>query len=170
VRLHHTIIDQPDKELNPMPATQKLTTFLWFNDNAEDAIHFYTGIFANSKVLGVTRRGEALIHATFQLHGQQFMALNGGPAYHFTEAVSLHVNRESQEEVDDLWDKLSAGGSKGRCGWLKDKFGLSWQIIPSALGQLLADKDPQKAGRAMQAMLQMDKIDIQKLREAAGPR
>ena len=151
-----------------MNITPRITPFLWFNDNAEEAIHHYIAIFGNSRIINATRRGDALIHATFQLAGQQFMALNGGPAFQFTEAISLHVNCETQEEVDSLWEKLSAGGSEGRCGWLKDKYGLSWQIIPTALGQLLGNPDPQRAGRAMQAMLKMGKIDIQKLREAAG--
>jgi predicted 3-demethylubiquinone-9 3-methyltransferase (glyoxalase superfamily) len=152
---------------------QKITPFLWFNDNAEEAMNFYVSIFKNSKVGSVSRYGEAgpgpkgsVMSATFSLEGQEFMALNGGPHYTFTPAISLYVNCETQAEVDELWEKLSAGGRKDRCGWLQDKFGLSWQIIPSALPRLLGDKDPAKAQRAMQAMLQMDKIDIKKLEDA----
>jgi predicted 3-demethylubiquinone-9 3-methyltransferase (glyoxalase superfamily) len=152
---------------------QKITPFLWFDGNAEDAMNFYVSIFKNSKVGSVSRYGDAgpgpkggVMSATFQLEGQEFMALNGGPHYKFTPAISLFVNCETQAEVDELWEKLSAGGRKDRCGWLQDKFGLSWQIIPSALPRLLGDKDPAKAQRAMQAMLQMDKIDIKRLEEA----
>lgn len=153
---------------------QKITTFLWFNDNAEEAMNLYTSIFKNSKILSVNRYGEGgpaaagtVMTATFQLEGQEFMALNGGPQFKFTEAISLFVNCDSQAEVDALWDKLTAdGGEESQCGWLKDKFGLSWQIIPSALGEALGDPDPAKAQRAMQAMLQMQKIDIQRLQDA----
>jgi predicted 3-demethylubiquinone-9 3-methyltransferase (glyoxalase superfamily) len=152
---------------------QKITPFLWFDHQAEEAMHFYVSIFKNSKVGQVTRYGDAgpgpkgtVMSATFQLEGQDFMALNGGPHFHFTPAISLFVNCESQEEVDELWDKLSAGGSKERCGWLKDKYGLSWQIIPSALGTLMGDKDQAKAKSVMTAMLQMNKIDIKLLQEA----
>jgi predicted 3-demethylubiquinone-9 3-methyltransferase (glyoxalase superfamily) len=152
---------------------QKITPFLWFNDNAEEAMNFYASIFKNSKVGSVSRYGEggpgpkgSVMSATFSLEGQEFMALNGGPHYKFTPAISLYVNCETQAEVDELWEKLSAGGRKDRCGWLQDKFGLSWQIIPSALPRLLGDKDPAKAQRAMQAMLQMDKIDVKKLEDA----
>ena len=152
---------------------QKIITFLWFNNNAEEAVNFYVSIFKNSRVGKITRFGEAgpgpkgtVMSATFELEGQIFMALNGGPQFPFTEAISLFVNCESQPEVDDLWEKLSAGGEPGRCGWLKDKFGLSWQIIPSALGEALGNKDPEKAKRAMQAMLQMSKIDIERLKQA----
>lgn len=147
---------------------QKITPFLWFDDKAEEAMIFYTSIFKNSKVGSVSRYGEEgkVMSATFQLEGQEFMALNGGPAFHFTEAISLFVNCDTQEEVDALWDKLSEGGEKQRCGWLKDKFGLSWQIIPAALGELLGGKDPVKSGNVMTAMLQMDKIDIAGLRRA----
>jgi predicted 3-demethylubiquinone-9 3-methyltransferase (glyoxalase superfamily) len=150
---------------------QKITPFLWFNDNAEEAMNFYVSIFKNSKVGSVSRYGDAgpgpkgsVMSATFQLEGQEFMALNGGPLFSFTPAVSLFVNCETQEEVDELWDKLSDGGSKERCGWLKDKFGLSWQIIPSALRRLLTD--PSRSQRVMQAMLQMDRIDIKQLEAA----
>src|SRR5438270_4275518 len=153
---------------------QKITPFLWFDDNAEEAINFYTSIFKNSKIIDMSRYppngpGPAgkVMTATFELEGQQFMALNGGPMYKFTEAISLFVSCKTQGEVDELWEKLSAGGEKGQCGWLKDKFGLSWQIIPTALGELLGDPDPAKAQRAMQAMLQMTKIDIKGLQQAA---
>jgi len=152
---------------------QKITPFLWFNDKAEEAMNFYVSIFKNSKVGRVTRYGDAgpgpkgsVMSATFQLDGQEFYALNGGPQFSFTPAISFFVNCETQEEVDELWEKLSAGGRKDRCGWLQDKYGLSWQIIPSALGQMLQDKDPAKANRVMQAMLQMDKIDIARLKRA----
>jgi predicted 3-demethylubiquinone-9 3-methyltransferase (glyoxalase superfamily) len=152
---------------------QKITPFLWFDNQAEEAMNFYVSIFKNSKVGKVTRYGDAgpgpkgtVMSATFQLDGQEFMALNAGPQFKFTEAISFFVNCESQQEVDQLWEKLSAGGAKGRCGWLKDKFGLSWQIIPSALGEALGNKDPEKAKRAMQAMLKMDKIDIERLKQA----
>jgi predicted 3-demethylubiquinone-9 3-methyltransferase (glyoxalase superfamily) len=146
---------------------QKIAPFLWFNDNAEEAMNFYISIFKNSKVLSITPgpNGKVLT-ATFQLEGQEFMALNGGPMFTFTEAISLFVSCETQQEVDDLWAKLSAGGSAGRCGWLKDKYGLSWQVIPTALGELMRDKDPEKAKRVVDAMLQMNKIDIATLRQA----
>jgi predicted 3-demethylubiquinone-9 3-methyltransferase (glyoxalase superfamily) len=152
---------------------QKITPFLWFDNKAEEAMNFYVSIFKNSKIMGVSRNGNAgpgpkgtVMSGTFQLDGQEFMALNGGPMFKFTEAVSLFVNCETQEEVDELWEKLSAGGQKSRCGWLKDKFGLSWQIIPSPLGKMLGDKDPAKSKRVMQAMLKMDKIDIAGLKKA----
>ena len=152
---------------------QKITPFLWFDGNAEDAMNFYTSIFKNSKIGRITRYGDAgpgpkgaVMSGTFQLDGQEFMALNGGPQFKFTEAISFFVNCETQEEVDELWEKLSAGGQKSRCGWLKDKYGLSWQIIPSALGEMLGDKDPEKSRRVMKAMLQMDKIDIKGLEQA----
>jgi len=152
---------------------QKITPFLWFDDNAEEAMNFYVSVFKNSKVGNVSRYGDAgpgpkgtVMSATFQLEGQEFMALNGGPQYKFTPAISLFVNCETQAEVDELWEKLSAGGRKDRCGWLQDKFGLSWQIIPSALGRLLGGKDRAKSQRVMQAMLQMDKLDIKRLEEA----
>ncbi len=152
---------------------QKITPFLWFNDKVEEAMNFYVSVFKNSKVVSVTRFTEAgpgpkgaVMSATFQLDGQDFFALNGGPAFTFTPAISFFVNCETQQEVDDLWEKLSEGGKKERCGWLKDKYGLSWQIIPSGLGRLLGDKDPAKAGRVMKAMLQMDKIDIGGLQRA----
>lgn len=152
---------------------QKITPFLWFDGQAEEAMNFYVSIFKNSRVNSVTRYGDAgpgpkgtVMSATFQLEGQDFFALNGGPQFKFTPAISLFVNCETQQEVDELWEKLSAGGRKDRCGWLQDKYGLSWQIIPSALGKLLHDKDPKKASSVMRAMLQMDKIDIQRLQQA----
>ena len=153
----------------------KITPFLWFDHQAEEAMNFYVSIFKNSKAGTITRYGDAgpgpkgtVMSVTFELDGQQFMALNGGPVFHFTEAISLFVNCESQQEVDELWEKLSAGGQNSRCGWLKDKFGLSWQIIPSILSKLLYDKDPEKSARVRNAMLQMTKIDIEGLKRAYG--
>jgi predicted 3-demethylubiquinone-9 3-methyltransferase (glyoxalase superfamily) len=152
---------------------QKITTFLWFNDQAEEAMKFYVSIFKNSRVVDVSRYVEGspgpagkMMTATFELEGQQFIALNGGPEFHFTEAISLLVNCETQQEIDELWRKLTAGGEEGQCGWLKDKYGLSWQIVPKDMGALLNDKDPEKAKRAMQAMLGMKKIDIAALKRA----
>ena len=145
---------------------QKITPFLWFDGNADEAMDFYVSVFKNSKVVSVTRSQGKVMSGTFQLEGQQFYALNGGPQFKFTPAISLFVSCETQAEVDDLWKKLSEGGSEERCGWLKDKFGLSWQIIPSILGPLLHDRDPEKAKRAMNAMLQMNKIDIARLKQA----
>jgi len=145
---------------------QKITPFLWFDGNADEAMDFYVSVFKNSKVVSVTRSQGKVMSGTFLLEGQQFYALNGGPQFKFTPAISLFVSCETQAEVDDLWKKLSAGGSEERCGWLKDKFGLSWQIIPSILGPLLHDMDPEKAKRAMNAMLQMNKIDIARLKQA----
>jgi predicted 3-demethylubiquinone-9 3-methyltransferase (glyoxalase superfamily) len=154
---------------------QKITPFLWFDGKAEEAMNFYTSIFKNSKIGSVTRYGDAgpgpmgsVMSVTFQLEGQEFMALNGGPHFSFSPAISFFVDCKTQQEVDRLWDKLSAGGEKQRCGWLKDKYGLSWQIIPTALGEMLQDKDAEKSARVMRAMLQMDKIDIKKLKEAYG--
>lgn len=157
-----------------MSSKQKITTYLWFDNNAEEAMNFYVSIFKSSKILNVARYGDAgpgpkgtVMCGTFQLEEQQFMALNGGPHFKFTEAISLLVNCETQEEVDDLWKKLAAdGGAPSRCGWLKDKFGLSWQIIPAALFELMGDKDPEKSKRVMEAMLQMSKIDINGLKQA----
>ena len=152
-----------------MSSRPKIVPFLWFDSQAEEAIRFYSSTFPDSKVLSETRAGPrgALISARFRLAGQELMALNGGPMYSFTEAISLFVSCESQAEVDDLWAKLTAGGGKpGRCGWLKDRYGLSWQVIPTALGEMLHDKDPVKAKRVTEAMLKMDKIDIQRLRQA----
>jgi predicted 3-demethylubiquinone-9 3-methyltransferase (glyoxalase superfamily) len=152
---------------------QKITPFLWFDNQAEEAMNFYASLFKNSKIGNVTRYGEAgpgpegsVMTATFELEGQEFMVLNGGPQYKFTEAVSFFVNCNSQEEVDTLWEKLTEGGEEGPCGWLKDKFGLSWQIIPTALGEMLSDPDPEKAQRVMQTMFQMKKIEIQTLKQA----
>jgi predicted 3-demethylubiquinone-9 3-methyltransferase (glyoxalase superfamily) len=152
---------------------QKINPFLWFNDQAEDAANFYISLFKNSKVLNVSRYGEAgpgpkgtAMSVTFELAGQKFMALNGGPHFKFSEAISFFINCENQQEVDELWEKLSAGGEKSRCGWLKDKYGLSWQVVPTALGEMLQDKDPKKSQRVMQSMLQMNKIDIAGLKQA----
>jgi predicted 3-demethylubiquinone-9 3-methyltransferase (glyoxalase superfamily) len=153
---------------------QKITPFLWFDNQAEDAMNFYCSLFKDSKIVSVSRYGEGgpgpggtVMTATFQLAGQEFMVLNGGPQYKFNEAVSLFVSCKTQAEVDDLWAKLTAdGGEEGPCGWLKDKFGLSWQIIPTLLGELLGDPDPVKSQNVMKAMLQMKKIDSAKLKEA----
>lgn len=151
-----SLIGRIDSRREGNTMTQKITPFLWFDDNAEEAMNFYVSIFKNSEVMGTS----------FRLGGQEFMVLNGGPRYHFTEAISLFIDCESQDEVDELWEKLSEGGEPGRCGWLKDKFGLSWQVIPSALGEMLQDKNRQKADRVMQAMMQMTKIDIATLKQA----
>ncbi len=152
---------------------QRITPFLWFDGKAEEAMNFYVSVFKNSKVGRVMRYGSAgpgpkgkVMSVTFQLEGQEFFALNGGPHFTFTPAISFFVNCETQQEVDELWEKLSAGGEKQKCGWLKDKYGLSWQIIPAVLGTLLQDKDAEKANRVMKTMLEMDKIDIKRLREA----
>ena len=152
---------------------QKITPFLWFDDNAEEAANFYTSIFKNSKILNIARYGEAgpgprgtVMTVTFQLEGQEFMALNGGPHYTFSPAISFFVNCETQAEVDELWGKLSAGGRKDRCAWLQDKFGVSWQIVPKALLELIEDKDPVKSQRVFKAMLRMTKIDIEGLKRA----
>jgi predicted 3-demethylubiquinone-9 3-methyltransferase (glyoxalase superfamily) len=146
---------------------QKITPFLWFDGQAEEAANFYVATFKNSKVTSVSPGpdGKAM-SVTFQLDGQNFLALNGGPHFTFSPAISLFVNCETQEEVDKLWDRLSEGGAKQPCGWVKDKYGLSWQIIPSTLGKLLQDKDARKATRVMQAMLQMHKIDMKGLQQA----
>jgi len=136
---------------------QKVTPFLWFDNKAEEAAKFYVSIFKNSKLLSPT---------TFQIDGQEFIAFNGGPHFTLTPAISLFVNCETQEEVDELWEKLSEGGEKSRCGWLKDKFGLSWQIVPSVLGKLMQDKDPEKSKRVREAMLKMTKLDINGLKRA----
>ena len=152
----------------------KITPFLWFNDKAEEAANFYTSIFKNSKVLGISRRSgktpgseSPVMSVTFELEGQRFMALNGGPHFSFTPAISLFVDCSTQDEVDELWKKLTAGGGEeSRCGWLKDKYGLSWQIIPDTLGRLLQDKDAAKAAGVTQAMLKMSKIEIEKLQQA----
>lgn len=152
---------------------QKITTFLWYDNQAEEAANFYVSIFKNSKIVSFTRHSEAgpgvkgtVMTVAFQLEGQQFYALNAGPHFKFNEAISLLVNCETQAEVDELWEKLSAGGKKDQCGWLKDKYGLSWQITPVVLLEMLQDKDAKKAARVMQAMLQMGKIDIAELKRA----
>lgn len=152
---------------------QKITPFLWFDGKAEEAMNFYVSIFKNSKVVRVSRYGEGgpgptgtVMSATFQLDGQDFFALNGGPQFSFTPAISFFVNCETQQEVDELWARLSEGGKEERCGWLTDKYGLSWQIIPSVLGKMLQDKDPQKANRVMKAMFQMVRVDIKGLQDA----
>lgn len=151
---------------------QKIIPFLWFDNNAEEAMNLYVSVFKNSKIVNVTRYGDAgpgpkgtVMSATFQLEGQDFYALNGGPHYRFTPAISLFVNCNTQEEVDDLWEKLSDGKYE-QCGWLQDKFGLSWQIIPTILGKMLGDKDPKKSQNVMKAMMQMKKIDIKGLQDA----
>jgi len=152
---------------------QKITPFLWFDNQAEEAMNFYVSIFKNSKVLAVSRYGDAgpgpkgtVMTANFQLDGQDFIALNGGPLFHFTEAISFVVDCKTQEEVDYLWDKLTEGGEPGQCGWLKDKFGLSWQIVPAALGELMSGPDSEKSKRVMEAMLKMSKIDTKILKQA----
>lgn len=152
---------------------QKITTCLWFDNNAEEAVNFYTSIFRNSKVLEVARYGEAgpgpegsVLTMRFQLDGVELMALNGGPVFKFTEAISLSVDCQSQAEVDELWEKLSEGGEIQQCGWLKDKYGLSWQIVPAVLGEMMSDPDPEKSNRVMEAVLKMRKLDIKALQEA----
>jgi len=143
---------------------QKITPFLWFDGNAEEAINFYVSIFKHSKIIHISRGPDGKVFAgTFSLDGQEFFALNGGPKYKFTPAISMYVNCTTQEEVDELWDKLVAGGEPSRCGWLIDQFGLSWQIIPSALGELMNTPDPEKARRVQEAMLTMSKINIDAL-------
>jgi predicted 3-demethylubiquinone-9 3-methyltransferase (glyoxalase superfamily) len=155
----------------------KITPFLWFNDQAEEAAKFYTSIFKNSKIGKIARYGKegrevhgrqagSVMTVEFELDGQKVIALNGGPQFKFTEAVSFSVDCKSQQEVDTYWNKLSEGGEESMCGWLKDKFGLSWQINPTVLGEMLQDKDPKKAGRVMAAMLKMKKIDIETLKKA----
>jgi predicted 3-demethylubiquinone-9 3-methyltransferase (glyoxalase superfamily) len=156
---------------------QKITPFLWFDDKAEEAAKFYASIFKNSWIGSIARYGKAgsevsgrpkgtVMTVVFQLEGQEFIALNGGPHFKFTEAVSFVVNCKTQKEVDELWEKLSKGGKKGQCGWLKDKYGLSWQIVPPVLAEMLQDKDAKKSERVMEAMLQMKKLDIKKLKQA----
>ena len=153
---------------------QKITPFLWFDNKAEEAMNFYVSIFKNSKILSVVRYGEAgpgpkgtVMTAKFQLAGQDFVALNGGPHFKFTEAISFVIDCETQEEVDEYWERLSEGGAESQCGWLKDKYGLSWQVVPRILVKLLQDKDAGKSQRVMKAMLQMKKIDIETLKRAA---
>jgi predicted 3-demethylubiquinone-9 3-methyltransferase (glyoxalase superfamily) len=153
---------------------QKITPFLWFDDQAEEAANFYVSTFKNSAILGVSRYGEgaprpagSAMSVSFVLDGLEFQALNGGPEFNFTEAISLFVTAETQDEIDELWDKLtSGGGAPSQCGWLKDKYGISWQIVPPVLNDLLGDPDPEKAGRVLQAMFGMTKIDIAGLRAA----
>src|SRR3984893_7367694 len=152
---------------------EKITPFLWFDGQAEEAAKFYTSIFKNSKIGSVSRYGEegpgpkgAAMSATFELDVQEFIALNGGPQFTFSPAISFVVNCETQEEVDGLWEKLSAGGMKRQCGWLQDKFGVSWQIVPTALPKLMSDPDREKTSRVMQALMQMDKIDMKRLQQA----
>lgn len=145
---------------------KKITPFLWFDTQAEEAMNHYVSIFKNSKVLNVNRAGGKVLTVTFELDGQQFIGLNAGPQFKFTEAVSFLVNCESQEEVDEFWEKLSQGGEKGRCGWLKDKFGLSWQIVPSALSRLMSDPSPKKSKAVFEAMMKMNKIEISDLQRA----
>ncbi|MCF6475432.1 VOC family protein [Nonomuraea sp. MG754425] len=149
---------------------QKITTYLWFDDQAEQAATFYTSLFPGSSILDVRRQGadQTVLMVDFELAGQRFLALNGGPRFTFTEAVSLYVDCESQDEVDELWAKLTEGGEESRCGWLKDRWGLSWQIIPRRLEELLTHPDPDTAQRAMKAMLDMGKIDVSALEAAAG--
>lgn len=160
-----------------MATMQKITPNLWFDTEAEEAATFYTSIFEDSQVVKVIRYGEAgprpadmVMTVTFELAGQELTALNGGPEFTFNEAISLLVNCETQEEVDELWDRLSAGGEKGPCGWLKDKYGVSWQIVPVVLDEMLQDEDADRANRVMKAMLQMTKIDIEALEKAYGER
>jgi predicted 3-demethylubiquinone-9 3-methyltransferase (glyoxalase superfamily) len=156
---------------------QRITPCLWFDDQAEEAVKFYASIFKNSKIKSITRYSEdaakvsgrpkgSVLTVAFQLAGQEFLALNGGPIFKFTEAVSFIVNCETQAEVDRLWEKLSEGGEKGQCGWLKDKYGLSWQIVPTILSKMLRDKDARKSERVMSALLQMKKLDIKRLKQA----
>ena len=158
------------KESNEM---QKITPCMWFDDQAEEAVNFYISIFRDSKILNVTRYGDAgpgpkgeVMYIMFQIEGQEFMALNGGPHFSFTPAISFFVNCETQEEVDELWEKLVDGGEEEQCGWLKDKYGVSWQIIPSGLVEMLYGEENEKSRRAMEAMLQMQKIDIEEIRKA----
>ena len=156
---------------------QKISPFLWFDDKAEEAANFYVSVFKNSKIGGITRYDEegakasgrpkgTVMTVEFQLDGQEFTALNGGPHFKFTEAISLVVNCETQEEVDEFWEKLSEGGEKSRCGWLKDKYGLSWQVVPTVLGELFQSKDAERSERVMKAMLKMDKLDMKTLKQA----
>jgi predicted 3-demethylubiquinone-9 3-methyltransferase (glyoxalase superfamily) len=167
----------PEEEVMSSVRMQKITPCLWFDDQAEEAVNLYVSLFKNSKVKNVARYGEAganisgrppgsVMTVTFELEGQEFMALNGGPHFKLNEAVSFIVNCDSQAEVDEFWEKLSAGGEKSQCGWLKDKYGLSWQIVPTVLGEMLQDKDAKKSARVMEAVLQMQKLDIAALKRA----
>ncbi len=154
---------------------QKITPFFWYDNQAEEAMNFYVSIFKNSRVLGITRYGKSgpgpegsVLTAAFELEGQKFTALNGGPRFKFNESVSFVVNCETQEEIDYFWEKLSSdGGQESQCGWLKDKFGLSWQVVPTILPELITSKDPKKSERVMQAIMQMKKLDLAKLKQAA---
>ena len=154
---------------------QKITPFLWFDNNAEEAVQFYTSIFKDSKILETSRYGDAgpgpkgtVMTMKFELNGQAFIALNGGPHFKFTEAISFVVNCETQKEIDEYWAKLTAGGKEVQCGWLTDKYGLSWQIVPTILGQLMLNKDPQKVKSVTQAFIKMVKMDIEALKQAAA--
>lgn len=149
----------------PVPM-QKIVPFLWFDSNAEEAANFYTGIFKDAAITHIGRAEGKVFSVSFRLEGQEFYALNGGPHYQFTPAISLFINCETQAEVDDLWERLSAGGEKNRCGWLTDKFGVTWQVVPTILGKILTDPNPQKAQASMQAMMTMDKLDIAALQHA----
>ena len=165
--------EQDETEMN----VQKITPFMWFEDNAEEAAKFYTSIFKNSKIIDIAHYGESaaevsgrpkgtVMTVTFEIEGQQFIALNGGPIFKFSPAISFLVSCETQKEVDNLWEKLLEGGEEEQCGWLKDKFGVSWQIVPNILGKMIHDKDANKSKRVIKAMLQMKKLDIQGLRKA----
>lgn len=169
-----------EKHSEEQRSMQKITPFLWFDGNAEEAAHFYTSIFKNSKIGSISRYSEEPAKASgrpvgtamvvpFHLDGQEFMALNGGPTFRFTEAISFVVNCETQVEVDAFWEKLSEGGQKSRCGWLKDKYGVSWQIVPNTLGRLMGTASPEQSKRVMQAVMQMDKIEIRVLEQAYEP-
>jgi len=174
---HAMVKEEFKKKREKRNLMQKVTPFLWFDDEAEEAAKFYTSIFKNSRIGKITRYGKdgfevhgrqpgTVMTVEFEIDGQKFVALNGGPQFKFTEAVSFAVDCKTQEEVDMLWKKLTEGGEESVCGWLKDKYGLSWQITPTVLGEMLADKDPKKAGRVMTAMLKMKKIDIATLKKA----
>ena len=152
---------------------QKITPFLWFDNNAEEAVDFYCSIFKNSRVLNISRYGDAVpgpkgtvMTVDFELDGEKLIALNGGPQFKFTEAISLVVTCETQEEIDYFWEKLSAGGAESQCGWLKDKYGLSWQVVPTIIGELISDKDPERSNRVMQEVLKMKKLEIEPLKRA----
>ena len=171
--MHVTAEPRPSSKSKEQSKSQKITPFLWFEDKAEEAAEFYVSVFKNSKIGSVSRYGEAgpgpkgtVMVVSFQLNGQEFTALNGGPQFKFTPAISFLVNCETQQEVDELWEKLSQGGRKDRCGWLQDRYGVSWQIVPTVLGKLMSDPDREKANRVMRAMLQMDKIDVKALEAA----
>lgn len=164
--------ENTDKQTKEHGQMNKITPFLWFDNQVEEAMNYYLSIFRNARILTVSRypdgspRGGEVISATFELDGQVFMALNAGPQFKFTEAISFFINCETQAEVDELWEKLTQDGEESECGWLKDKFGLSWQIVPSALGKMLGDSNPQKANNVMNAMLKMRKIDVAVLEQA----